>query len=94
MRAIISLPQHPFTERRHSRRRRARREPPVPAQPAPPIREVALIAHKPSDPAAQRVRDAGGPIDRASYTCMCGCVFLAPVSTTVECPHCRAAQAW
>jgi hypothetical protein len=94
MRAIISLPQHPFTERRHSRRRRARREPAAPAQVAPPIREVTLIARRPSDPAAQRVRDAGGPLDRASYTCMCGCVFLAPVSTTVECPHCHAPQAW
>jgi predicted Zn-ribbon and HTH transcriptional regulator len=46
------------------------------------------------DRAAQRVRDAGGPIDEASYTCSCGFVFRAPVSTTVACPHCRATQAW
>jgi len=46
------------------------------------------------DPAAQRVRDAGGPIDEASYACHCGYVFRAPVSTTVACPHCRATQAW
>jgi predicted Zn-ribbon and HTH transcriptional regulator len=46
------------------------------------------------DPAAQRVRDAGGPIDEASYACHCGFVFRAPVSTTVACPHCRATQAW
>jgi hypothetical protein len=99
MRAIISLPQHPFAERRHSRRRRrrARHEAPAaPAREAQPIREVTLAAHVGSsfDPAAQRVREAGGPIDRASYTCMCGYVFLAPVSTTVQCPHCSAAQAW
>jgi hypothetical protein len=101
MRAIISLPQHPFAERRHSRRRRrrARHEvPAVPALEAPPIREVTLVVHRPSsspsDPAARRVREAGGPIDWASYTCMCGYVFLAPVSTTVQCPHCSAAQAW
>jgi hypothetical protein len=52
-----------------------------------------LADHTP-DPAVQRARHAGGPIDRASYTCHCGCVFLAPVSTTVACPHCDATQAW
>jgi hypothetical protein len=41
-----------------------------------------------------RVRNAGGPIDNASYTCACGFVFAASVSTTVRCPHCGAAQAW
>jgi hypothetical protein len=46
------------------------------------------------DPAVERVRQAGGPMDRASYTCRCGYVFLAPVSTTVACPHCHAPQAW
>jgi len=39
-------------------------------------------------------RDAGGPVDRASYSCECGCVFLAPVSTSVSCPHCHVGQAW
>jgi rubrerythrin len=98
MRAIISLPQPPFAERRHSRRRRrARHEAPAAhALETQPVREVTFVAHKgsQSDPAAQRVREAGGPIDQASYTCMCGYVFLAPVSTTVQCPHCSAAQAW
>jgi hypothetical protein len=99
MRAIITLPQHPFAERRHSRRRRRRARHEAPAAPAleaQPVREVTLVEHRgsSSDPAAQRVREAGGPIDRASYTCMCGYVFLAPVSTTVQCPHCSAAQAW
>jgi hypothetical protein len=46
------------------------------------------------DLAVERVRRAGGPVDRASYTCGCGCMFLAPVSTTVACPHCKAPQAW
>jgi hypothetical protein len=41
-----------------------------------------------------RVRLAGGPIDNASYTCACGFVFAASVSTTVRCPHCGADQAW
>jgi hypothetical protein len=46
------------------------------------------------DPAVLRVRGAGGPVDEASYTCGCGYVFLAPVSTTVACPHCEACQPW
>jgi hypothetical protein len=46
------------------------------------------------DPAVERVRSAGGPDDRASYACQCGYLFVAPVSTTVTCPHCRAPQPW
>jgi hypothetical protein len=46
------------------------------------------------DPTVARVRNAGGPIDNASYTCACGFVFAASVSTTVACPHCGASQAW
>jgi predicted Zn-ribbon and HTH transcriptional regulator len=46
------------------------------------------------DPAVQRVREAGGPVDQASYICSCGYVFVAPVSTTVACPHCGSSQAW
>ena len=42
----------------------------------------------------QRGRSADGPIDRASYACPCGLMFLAPVSTTVVCPHCHSPQAW
>jgi hypothetical protein len=47
-----------------------------------------------ADADACRVRAAGGPLDRASYTCGCGCVFAAAVTTTVACPHCGDAQAW
>jgi rubrerythrin len=46
------------------------------------------------DAAVLRVREAGGPDDRACYTCECGYLFLAKVSTTVRCPHCGAGQAW
>jgi hypothetical protein len=46
------------------------------------------------DVAVQRVRDAGGPVDRACYACACGLLFEARVSTTVTCPHCGAGQAW
>jgi hypothetical protein len=47
-----------------------------------------------NDAASARVREAGGPIDEASYACACGYVFRARVSTTVACPHCGTAQAW
>jgi predicted RNA-binding Zn-ribbon protein involved in translation (DUF1610 family) len=46
------------------------------------------------DATVARVRLAGGPIDNASYTCACGFVFAASVSTTVRCPNCGASQAW
>ena len=42
----------------------------------------------------RRLRDAGGPDDRACYSCACGYLFEAPVSTSVSCPHCGADQAW
>jgi rubrerythrin len=42
----------------------------------------------------RRMRESGGPHDRAMYTCTCGYVFEADVSTSVACPHCGAAQAW
>jgi hypothetical protein len=32
--------------------------------------------------------------DAATYACGCGYVFMAPVSTSVDCPHCGADQAW
>lgn len=42
----------------------------------------------------RRLRDAGGPDDRACYSCECGYLFEAEVSTSVSCPHCGTAQAW
>jgi hypothetical protein len=46
------------------------------------------------DPTVQLARAAGGPVDVASYTCRCGLIFLAAVSTSVACPHCGAEQDW
>jgi hypothetical protein len=81
---------HPLAERhprRHRPKRHAviahRRTTPAPT-PAPQLRDIAV----------ERVRAAGGPLDEASYTCECGFLFAAPVSTTVVCPHCSAPQAW
>jgi hypothetical protein len=50
----------------------------------------------PSDDLAdeRRMRESGGPDDRAMYTCSCGYVFQADVTTSVTCPHCGAGQAW
>lgn len=44
--------------------------------------------------AQRRRREAGAPTDAAMYTCHCGFVFKALVSTSVDCPHCGGAQAW
>jgi hypothetical protein len=58
-------------------------------------RRAALAAAVPAVTITQsRERDAGGPEDRACYSCTCGYVFEASVSTTVGCPHCGSAQAW
>jgi hypothetical protein len=81
-----SLP-HTLRERRRTRAEHPRRTPPAPMA-------VALVSPRAGDPAVERVRSAGGPLDEAAYVCECGFSFRAPVSTTVACPHCRAQQAW
>lgn len=83
---------HPLAERRHSRRQRRAPSAPV-AAPSASVAE-AVVVRAACDPAVQRVRAAGGPLDTASYACQCGCLFNAHVSTTVACPHCGADQAW
>ena len=42
----------------------------------------------------RRRREVGGMQDEAVYTCQCGFVFHAAVSTSVGCPHCGSSQAW
>ena len=64
--------------------RRPHVDPPVPA--APPA-DDGLADER-------RMRESGGPDDRAMYTCSCGYVFEADVSTSVTCPHCGTGQAW
>lgn len=80
---------HPRSEPRHSRRRRDGDGRKVRTQ--APAREAQT---READPAVRRAREAGGPVDRASYVCECGYAFDAAVSTTVSCPHCGADQAW
>jgi hypothetical protein len=57
--------------------------PPSEAEPPPPERSDEL-----------RWREFGGPEDRTLYTCGCGYVWEGPVSASVSCPNCGAAQAW
>ncbi len=42
----------------------------------------------------RRLRDSGGPDDRAAYHCACGYLFEARVTTSVACPNCATPQAW
>jgi predicted RNA-binding Zn-ribbon protein involved in translation (DUF1610 family) len=42
----------------------------------------------------QRSREAAKPEDVGTYTCPCGFQWEAAVSTSVDCPHCGASQAW
>lgn len=101
---------HLITEQRSLRRRAARRAspgrprtdaqtavlapPPVPPLAAPQQAQDLREDLQMPDVALKRVRESGGPIDHASYVCQCGYVFEADVSTTVNCPHCAAPQAW
>ena len=81
---------HPLRERRASRRRHSRH-----AAKGKRSEAVAeLPAREAPDLAMLRVREAGGPVDRASYSCECGYIFAARVTTSVCCPVCGAGQAW
>ena len=59
-------------------------------------RDVAVQAPAAVDHLADehRLRDSGGPDDRALYRCGCGTAFRADVSASVSCPHCGGDQAW
>jgi len=94
-------------EGRHSPRHRRRRGA-APAETATVVESVApaaaalaptaepiQIEHAGyADRDVQRVQEAGGPVDHASYSCACGYLFSADVSTSVTCPHCGTGQAW
>jgi hypothetical protein len=51
------------------------------------------LSEAPSGKSRSR-RHGGASQDRALYTCHCGYVFDALVSTSVGCPHCGRTQAW
>jgi len=62
------------------------------SEPEPAPRQRRAFARDLAD--ERRLRASGGPTDMAQYTCSCGYVFKAAVSTSVTCPHCGAGQAW
>lgn len=76
----------PLSPPRAPLRRRGRRSPAAAAV------EQAPAAAPPTP--EQRARAAGGPEDRALYTCGCGVAFRADVQVDVPCPACGAAQSW
>jgi hypothetical protein len=86
--ALLQRLPHPADTERPRRQRRRKRTA------VPHTANLHLAAPAGQDATVARVRLAGGPIDNASYTCSCGFVFAASVSTTVRCPHCGADQAW
>jgi hypothetical protein len=42
----------------------------------------------------ERNKRANVSQDAALYSCSCGYVFTAAVTTSVGCPHCGTSQAW
>ena len=64
------------------------------SRPAAEEKEAVADSLPCAGPDEVRARAAGGPEDRALYECECGCHFMAPVSASVRCARCGAAQAW
>ena len=58
------------------------------------IRAGRRSESRPEPAEVRAARRAGGPEDRALYSCMCGYAFKADVTTSVGCPHCGTEQAW
>ena len=82
--------------RRHRDGRPGRVAQPPKAETTPPATPTPSTASPEPDAMTpqRRRREAGAPQDQAMYTCQCGFVFEAQVSTSVGCPHCGGAQAW
>ena len=60
-------------------------------------RRPAILARQARHAAAgarERNQRANISQDAATYSCTCGYVFKAAVTTSVGCPHCGTNQAW
>jgi hypothetical protein len=58
------------------------------------LAESATTAGGHAAHAPGRRRELGPVQDQALYSCQCGFVFKAAVSTSVGCPNCGGTQAW
>jgi hypothetical protein len=67
-----------------NRRRRAPRRPSL----------LTRRARHAAAPSRERNQRANVSQDAALYSCACGYVFTAAVTTSVGCPHCGSDQAW
>src|SRR4051812_47879934 len=67
-------------------------------RPLPPLRRRSRHGSAKGSAGAsagrERNKRANVSQDAALYSCSCGYVFKAAVTTSVGCPHCGSAQAW
>ena len=80
--------------RRHRDERPGRIAEPTPAGAHPETTDTDVPAAGAITVTRRRREAMLVPQDSALYTCECGFVFEAQVSTSVGCPHCGGAQAW
>jgi hypothetical protein len=59
-----------------------------------PTRGSGARSRATASPGRERNKRANVSQDAALYSCSCGYVFKAAVTTSVGCPHCGSAQAW
>lgn len=59
-----------------------------------PRRRTAAVLRATTVPVRERNQRANVSEDAALYSCSCGFVFKAAVTTSVGCPHCGTPQAW
>jgi rubrerythrin len=63
---------------------------------SPGTRRPAILTRRARHAAGARERNQRANIsqDAATYSCACGYIFKAAVTTSVGCPHCGTDQAW
>lgn len=86
-------PDRQSTDTRQRGRAKLRR-PHLPERERPTVPPASSTTFRQDLSDERRLRESGGPRDRATYTCACGYVFEADVTTSVACPHCGTSQAW
>jgi hypothetical protein len=80
--------------RRRGRARTGRNVPRAKLASEPASSQTPGIMSERPAPRASRKRTGGPSEDTAVYSCQCGYVFEASVSTSVGCPQCGHTQAW